>query len=81
MHISEKMMQQMAILRREQSEVGYVIAAIRERGDPLAANLDTELLKREVVATLAACDRVGHRKRCRSTVILLARDHNLRGPA
>jgi hypothetical protein len=59
MHISEKMMQQMAILRRQQSEVGYVIAAIRERGDPLAANLETELLKREVIATLAACDRVG----------------------
>ena len=59
MQINEKMMQQMAALRREQSEVGYVIAAIRKQGDPRAAQLAEALLQNEVKATLAACDRLG----------------------
>lgn len=59
MQIDEKMMRRMAALRREQSEVGYVMAIVRRQSDPRAAGLEDALLRREVVATLAVCDRLG----------------------
>jgi hypothetical protein len=59
MQIDERAMQQMAATRRNEAEVPYVVAVLRERGDPTAARLDEVLLRREVAATLHACDQLG----------------------
>jgi hypothetical protein len=59
MQIDEKAMQQMAATRRSVAEVGYVTAVLRERGDSTAIRLDEAVLRREVVATLEACDGLG----------------------
>ncbi|HEX7637604.1 MAG TPA: hypothetical protein VF457_04340 [Burkholderiaceae bacterium] len=52
-------MRQMAEARRSGTEVGYITGVLRRCGDPLAKRLDEPLLRREVEATLAACDRLG----------------------
>jgi hypothetical protein len=50
--ISQKAFDEMATLRRIQSEVPFIVKTIRERGDPLAQSLSDEVLHREVRATL-----------------------------
>lgn len=57
--ISQKTFDEMAALRRVQSEVPFIVQSIRERGDPLAQSLPDELLRREVAATLEVASRLG----------------------
>jgi len=56
--ISQEAFDEMAALRRADSEVPFIIKTIRERGDPLAQSLPPETLHREVCATLDVCARL-----------------------
>jgi len=57
--ISQEAFDEMAALRRVDSEVPFIIKNIRERGDPLAQSLPSETLNHEVRATLDVCNRLG----------------------